>query len=139
MDHIRIPLLAQPGLESKPDVQTEAVNHYWTAIVVVRNQNGEFVEASLESIEAAVHHSMEIRNDFKASIVDAPGQGSYPIASFTWFVVPTHITDAVKRTALTAFLRWMLAPGQQQAAALGYVALPKEVVAKEEDALSRIH
>jgi ABC-type phosphate transport system substrate-binding protein len=44
-----------------------------------------------------------------------------------------------KRTALTAFLRWMLGPGQQQAAALGYVALPKEVVAKEEEAISRVH
>jgi phosphate transport system substrate-binding protein len=105
----------------------------------IRNQNGESVEASLESIAAAVGHSTQIRDDFKASIVDAPGEGAYPIASFTWIVVPTHIADDAKRTAITAFLRWMLGPGQRQVAALGYLALPREVVAKEEDAIARIH
>jgi phosphate transport system substrate-binding protein len=105
----------------------------------IRNQNGEFVEASLESIAAAVGHSSQIRDDFKASIVDAPGEDAYPIASFTWIVVPTHIADEAKRSSITAFLKWMLGPGQRQAAALGYLALPKEIVAKEEDAIARIH
>jgi phosphate transport system substrate-binding protein len=105
----------------------------------VRNQNGEFIEASLESIAAAVTHSMEIGDDLKASITDAPGDGSYPISSFTWIVVPSHIADAEKRNALTAFLRWMLGPGQRQASALGYVALPKDVVMREEEAIARIH
>ena len=105
----------------------------------IRNQDGEFVEASLESIAAAVGHSTEIRDDFKASIVDAPGKGAYPIASFTWIVVPAHIADDKKRGAITAFLRWMLGPGQRQAAALGYLALPREIVAKDVDAIARIH
>jgi phosphate transport system substrate-binding protein len=105
----------------------------------IRNQNGEFVAASLESIAAAVGHSTRIRDDFKASIVDAPGQRAYPIASFTWIVVPTHIADDAKRNAITTFLRWMLGPGQRQAAALGYLALPREIVAEEENAIARIH
>lgn len=104
----------------------------------IRNQNGEFVEASLESIAAAVNHSPEIRDDFKGSIVDAPGKDSYPIASFTWIVVPAHIGDDAKRSAITAFLNWMLGPGQRQAAALGYLALPKQLVTREEDAIARI-
>lgn len=105
----------------------------------VRNQNGEYVDASLESITAAVRHAMAIRDDFKTSIVDAPGEGAYPISSFTWIVVPAHIGDNEKRNAITAFLRWMLGPGQRQAAALGYVALPKDVVTKEENAIAKIH
>jgi phosphate ABC transporter phosphate-binding protein len=105
----------------------------------VRNRNGEFVEASLGSIAAAVEHSTQMGDDFKGSIVDAPGEGSYPIASFTWIVVPDRIADEAKRGALTSFLRWMLGPGQRQAAALGYLALPREVVAKEEEAIARIH
>jgi phosphate ABC transporter phosphate-binding protein len=104
----------------------------------IRNQNGEFVDASLESIGAAVAHSPEIRDDFKGSIADAPGEGSYPIASFTWLVVPAHIADEAKRSAVTAFLKWMLGPGQRQAAALGYLALPKELVAREEVAIAQI-
>jgi phosphate transport system substrate-binding protein len=104
----------------------------------IRNQNGEFVEASLESIAAAVEHASQIRDDFKGSIVDAPGADAYPIATFTWIVVPAHIADAAKRGAITAFLKWMLGPGQRQAAALGYLALPREIVAKEEEAIARI-
>ena len=104
----------------------------------IRNHDGEFVEASLESIAAAVGRSTQIRDDFKASIVDAAGEGAYPIASFTWIVVPTHIADDAKRSAITGFLRWMLGPGQQQAAALGYLALPREIVAREQDAIAKI-
>lgn len=105
----------------------------------VRNQNGEFVEASLESIGAAVSRLMQISDDLKVSVVDAPGSGSYPIAAFTWLVVPLHIDDAAKRAALTAFLKWMLGPGQRQAAALGYLPLPKEVVSREQDLIAQIH
>lgn len=104
----------------------------------IRNRNGEFVEASLESIAAAVNHSSGIRDDFSESIVDAPGEGSYPIASFTWIVAPAQIADDGKRSAIIAFLKWMLGPGQRQAAALGYLALPKDLVTKEGDAIARI-
>src|SRR6202034_3121735 len=41
----------------------------------VRNRNGEFVPASLESIAAAVSHSATIGRDFKVSIADAIGAG----------------------------------------------------------------
>jgi phosphate transport system substrate-binding protein len=71
--------------------------------------------------------------------VDSPGAGPYPIASFTWLVVPAHLADQTKRNAIAAFLRWMLGPGQRQAAALGYLALPKDIVSREEAAIARIH
>jgi phosphate transport system substrate-binding protein len=105
----------------------------------VRNRNREFVEASLESIAAAVSHAAENRDNLNFSIVDAPGTGSYPIASFTWIVVPAHIPGEAKRTAITAFLRWMIGPGQRQAAALGYLALPKDIAGMEADAIAAIH
>ena len=105
----------------------------------IRNQNAEFVEASLESIAAAVRHSPQIGDDLEGSIVDAPGEGSYPIASFTWIVVPSHMADEAKRSAIRAFLQWMLGPGQRQAAALGYLALPKEIVSREQESIERVH
>ena len=40
------------------------------------------------------------------SIVDPPGADVYPIASFTWFVVPARIPDESKRAVLTDFLKW---------------------------------
>jgi phosphate transport system substrate-binding protein len=104
----------------------------------VENSRGEFVDASLESIGAAVHHAVPPGDDLKASIVNAPGEGSYPIASFTWIVVPLHSADAQKRTALANFLQWMLGPGQTQAAALGYLELPKEVVTRARAAIEKL-
>jgi phosphate transport system substrate-binding protein len=105
----------------------------------VRNRDGEFVEASLESIAAAVSHGAQNRDDLNVSIVDAPGAGSYPIATFTWLIVPLHVPNDAKRSAINSFLRWTLGPGQRQAAALGYLALPKEIVGMEADAIAMIH
>jgi phosphate transport system substrate-binding protein len=104
----------------------------------VLNRDGEFVGASLESMAIAASEAAKITDDFKVSIVDAPGAEAYPIASFTWLVVPAHISDEGKRDAIRGFLHWMLGPGQMQAAALGYLALPKDVIAREEAAIERI-
>ena len=105
----------------------------------VRNRDGKFVSASLESIAAAASRSMKVSRDFKVSIVDAPGAGAYPISSFTWIVVSLRSANDATRNALTGFLQWMLGPGQRQAAALGYLPLPKDVAIKEEAAIVRIH
>jgi len=104
----------------------------------VRNRNGEFIGASLESMAIAVRQSFALRDDLTVSIVNPPGAGAYPITSFSWFVLPAHIADEVKRNAIASFLRWMLGPGQRQAAALGYLALPADVVSREEAAIDKI-
>lgn len=105
----------------------------------VRNRDGKFVSASLESIAAAASHSMKISQDFKVSIVDAPGEGVYPLSSYTWIVVPTRIADDSERNALTGFLQWMAGPGQRQSAALGYLPIPEDIARKEEAAIAKIH
>jgi len=38
-----------------------------------------------------------------------------------------------------SFLKWMLADGQKDCAALGYAPLPKEVVARELKQIAQIH
>jgi len=39
---------------------------------------------------------------------------------------------------LKGFLKWMLGPGQVQAATLGYLGLPQDVIAREEIAMGRV-
>lgn len=82
---------------------------------------------------------MEISDDLKVSLANAPGAGAYPISSFTWLVIPAHIADETKRKAIGGFLTWILGPGQKQAAALGYLALPKDLMDREKAALLSIH
>jgi hypothetical protein len=81
------------GDPSFASFSTRSISSGWWAKARLHtqyNHDGEFVEASLESIAAAVEHPTQIRDDFRGSIADAPGEGAYPIASFTWIVVPAH-------------------------------------------------
>jgi len=104
----------------------------------VRNSAGRFVSPDLESILAAARGSSNrIAEDFQTSITNATGADAYPIASFSWFVVPAQIDDPQKKRALKEFLQWMLGPGQNQAAALGYVSISPEVLLREQHMLER--
>jgi len=105
----------------------------------VQNAAGTFLKADLSSVtEAAAGAAKNMPDDFRVSITNAPGKNAYPIASFTWLLMPSRFDDAAKKKALTEFLRWMLADGQKYAAGLGYAPLPKEVVAQEQKAIARV-
>ena len=102
-----------------------------------RNSAGAFVKAGLASVTAA-GASAALPDDFRVSITNPPGKDAYPIASFTWLLVPARIEDAQKRGVITAFLRWMLADGQRMAEPLGYSPLPKALVSRELTAVGQI-
>jgi len=115
-----------------------AVNNH-LAYGRVRNSSGAFVKADLASVTAAAAGAAaNMPDDFRVSITNAPGKTAYPIASFTWLLVPTKIQDAAKRTSLVEFLKWMLGPGQKMTEALSYAPLPKSVVSKELKAISQV-
>jgi phosphate transport system substrate-binding protein len=78
-------------------------------------------------------------DDFRVSITNPPGATAYPIASFTWLLIPAQIADPAKGKVIVDFLGWMLADGQAMAAPLAYAPLPAEVVTKERQAISQIH
>jgi phosphate transport system substrate-binding protein len=105
----------------------------------VQNAAGKFVKADLAGVTAAAEKaSKEIPEDFRVSITNAPGPTSYPIASFTWLLIPAQISDAAKRDAIKGFLKWMLNEGQNYNEGLSYSRLPKPVIAKELKAISLI-
>jgi phosphate transport system substrate-binding protein len=97
----------------------------------VKNAAGKYVTASFDTVTAAAGSVKDMPKDFRVSITNAPGAGAYPISSFTWLLIPSHIPDATKRKSITAFLQWMLGPGQKDAQPLSYAPLPKSVVAAE--------
>jgi len=108
-------------------------------VCAVRNRSGRFVEASLDSITAAAASAASnMPADFRVSITDAAAADAYPIASFTWLLVPTRIKDAEKGRAMKDFLAWMLVDGQKLAPALQYAPLPEAVIGLERQALDRI-
>jgi phosphate transport system substrate-binding protein len=97
---------------------------------MVKNPAGAFVEPSLESVtEAAASAKFPANTDFRVSITNAPGQGAYPISSFTWLLVHTDLPNEAKAKALKGFVSWMItSEAQQMAAQLKYAPLPQPVV-----------
>jgi phosphate transport system substrate-binding protein len=105
----------------------------------VKNSSGAFVKADLASVSAAAAAAAKyIPDDFRVSITNPEGKAAYPIASFTWLLIPSKFTDTAKRDVVKDFLKWALTDGQQYAEALSYARLPKEVVAKEMKAIALI-
>jgi len=105
----------------------------------VKNSSGNFVKADLASVsEAAAAAAKTMPDDFRVSITNPAGKKAYPIASFTWLLIPEKFSDAAKRDAIKGFLKWMLTDGQNYAETLSYARLPKEVIAKEKIALAKV-
>jgi len=105
----------------------------------MKNAAGVFVKASLAAVSAAAAGaSKEMPDDFRVSITNAPGKATYPISTFTWLLVPEKISDTAKRDAIKSFVKWAITDGQGYAEGLAYAKLPKEVVAKEMKAISKI-
>ncbi|HEY2645328.1 MAG TPA: phosphate ABC transporter substrate-binding protein PstS [Candidatus Acidoferrales bacterium] len=105
----------------------------------VKNSSGAFIKADLASVSAAAAAAAKaMPDDFRVSITNPEGKAAYPIASFTWLLIPSKIADAAKRGVITDFLKWMMTDGQQYCEGLAYAKLPKEVVAKEMKAIAQI-
>jgi phosphate transport system substrate-binding protein len=105
----------------------------------VKNSSEAFVKADLASVSAAAAAvAKTMPDDFRVSITNPPGKTAYPIASFTWLLIPEKFSDSAKRDAIKGFVKWMLSDGQNYAEQLSYAKLPKEVVAKEEKALAKV-
>jgi phosphate transport system substrate-binding protein len=106
---------------------------------LVKNASGQFIKASLESVsEAAASPAQNMPADFRVSITNASGEKAYPISTFTWLLIPSHIPDARKAQAIKSFLNWMLTTGQRSAPTLQYASLPMQIVAKVSQQIAEI-
>jgi phosphate transport system substrate-binding protein len=105
----------------------------------VKNTSGEFVKSSLDSVtKAASAAATQMPPDFRVSITNAPGNGVYPISSFTWLLFYESPKDKAKAKVMVDFMQWALTDGQKFANELGYAPLPDGVVKLEQDALKKI-
>jgi phosphate transport system substrate-binding protein len=97
----------------------------------VRNRDGNFVTPDISTVSAAAAGAMaELTSatDFRVSLLNAPGERTYPIASFTWLLLhKDYGAEAAKARALVEFVWWALSDGQQAAPELGYAPLPPEI------------
>lgn len=98
---------------------------------MVRNREGHFVQASLETVTAAAEASksdiLKKHPDLRFSLTNAPGKDTYPISGTNWAVL--YVKQKAKPGRdLVQFLRWATTYGgsaQGRARELGYAPLPE--------------
>ena len=105
----------------------------------VKNSSGAFVKASLDSVTAAAASVKKMPDDFRVSITNPLGKEAYPIASFTWLLIPVPAKEAAKGKIIADFLDWMVTDGQKMVAQLTYAPLPDSVAAKVKAAIKQVH
>lgn len=92
----------------------------------LENKAKEFVEANDETVGKTLA-SVNLPENLIAFISDPEGPGVYPIASYTWLLVPAKVADPTKAKALEVLIEYGLNEGQEIASELGYIPLPKSV------------
>lgn len=104
----------------------------------VRNSSGTFVKADLDNVTEAARSIESMPSDFRVSITDPPGTDAYPIASFTWLLIPQRAQSTERAKAMISFLQWMLAEGKPISKSLGYPPLPKNVSEKVRESVAHL-
>jgi phosphate transport system substrate-binding protein len=102
----------------------------------VKNASGQFIKASLDSTTAAAA-GVKMPPDFRVSITNPPGKNAYPIASFTWLLIPTNPPDKNKGKMVKDLVLWTLDNGEPMASSLSYAPLPKDVIDKAKTAVNQ--
>ncbi len=96
------------------------------SVAELQNADGKFVAPSPDSVSKAMS-TAKIPDDFRFSMVNAPGEGSYPISGASWVLLYQKQGDAKKGKALVDFLKWSVTEGQKISPKLDYAPLPDNV------------
>jgi phosphate transport system substrate-binding protein len=108
---------------------------------VVRNRSGQWVAPSLGATVLAAQggaDEMVRTHDVRVSIAYAPGPANYPIAGFTYLLIPQEQPDPVRGKALVDFLWWAIHDGEKDAAQLLYAQAPAAVVKIDEGLIKQV-
>lgn len=107
------------------------------AYAAVKNAAGKFVLPDVASAKAAASAARSPKPNAAVSIVNPPAgaAGAYPIATFTYVIVPKQTSKA---ETLKAFLEYAITKGQTFGTDLLFAPLPQNVVAADRQAISSI-
>ena len=111
------------------------------SFAVVQNRAGQWVAPSLTATTAAAAAGTEMMvrtHDVRVSIAFTPGPTAYPIAGFTYLLIPQMQTDESKGKALVEFLWWAIHEGEHDAPQLLYAPLPASVVKIDEGIIKSV-
>jgi phosphate transport system substrate-binding protein len=99
------------------------------AMAALKNQTGAYVSPTVDATAAAAAGVAErvAGGDFRVSLNNAAGAATYPIATWTYLLVPPHWSDCAKAQAFVNLADWALTGGAEAARQLHYAPLPDQV------------
>ena len=97
------------------------------SVASLENKAGKFIAPTSEAGAEALAQ-VELPDNLRVFITDPPGDGSYPIVTYTWMLLYKKYDDPNKAIAMEAMIQYGLTDGQKQAAPIGYIALPPSVI-----------
>ncbi|MBB4639411.1 phosphate ABC transporter substrate-binding protein PstS [Longimicrobium terrae] len=100
------------------------------ATASLRNAAGQFVQPTVEATAAAAENLgplIQQHPDLRLSLVNLPGAATYPLASWTYLLLPPHMEDCRTARSIAALMRWSLTEGGGYARELHYAPLPEAV------------
>jgi len=103
----------------------------------VQNKAGVFMKADLQNTSAAAN-GVKIPDDYRVSITNSPNKDAYPIATFTWLLIPKKPADASKGKVIKDFLDWMIDDGEKMVEQLHYAPLPDDLQARVKKTISAL-
>jgi len=106
--------------------------------VMLKNHAGNFIMPSQKSVaDAAAGANFKVRG-MAPDLLDQSAKNAWPITTATFVLAYEKGSDAAKQKAIVDFFTWSLNNGQKEAAELGYVALPPNVVKMVEAEMKNI-
>ncbi len=107
------------------------------AYATLKNAAGNYVDPTLDTVSAAMA-TAKIPDDFRFSMVNAPGDKAYPISGASWVLLYQKQKGADHGAKLVSFLKWAVTDGQKITTTLDYAPLPDGVVQRELKVLDTI-
>jgi len=95
----------------------------------MKNAAGQFVSPAPDSVSAALA-TATIPDDFRFSMVNAPGPNAYPISGPSWILIYQN-QGGDRGKHLVGFLKWAITDGQKISPTLDYAPLPAELQQRE--------
>jgi phosphate transport system substrate-binding protein len=106
---------------------------------MLQNANKKFVPPAEAGFNAAAAQAnWAAAPNMAASMLNLPGDATWPIVSATYILLPKNPIDAARAGAVLKFFDWAFKNGAPQAAALHYISLPAAVQAQVRKSWSEI-
>ncbi|HJT23846.1 MAG TPA: phosphate ABC transporter substrate-binding protein PstS [bacterium] len=111
-------------------------------IAALKNDAGEFVLPTAESLTAALSGFQNLPEDFQVNLTQSHSKGAYPLCAFSYLLVHQNYFDVYhdhkRGQALVDFLNWVLADGQKMEGDLSYAPLPEGFLSQVKEKVQTI-